>query len=406
MGAYTSIRAKRGDKCFLETLVSNICALRLYRFSRKLSAAGCQPRAQAFVRGLIESDKVLLWNVRTNTRSNVHAEVRADARIGICINAGIDWVWSACAGFSQNFVLFTRNGYVKCRFKEYGSALLQKCLQKNACVPRFAWVFLQDVIPRALRKRACLNDREWQGRKVINRGERRFHIVFFSRRPDFPFSAFWFSAFSKPSIFISARIYAKTPLNRSKTSCPSAISSNSRASSNDYPVISSGRQAFWVTVKHFGWLSRVVSVTKQFRVIVKHFERQSSILSVSKRFRVIAEDMQRCLCLARTICSRSVQKGPCRQFFILYLSRLCLCALKIRVRNAPRRFFLSFLQVLADGFLFCIWVTFACARLKSVSETRAVGFFLSFFAEKGSATEKSSTAGKFDRVGSNYKIIL
>ena len=47
-----------------------------------------------------------------------------------CINAGIDWVWSACAGFSQNFVLFTRNGYVKCRFKEYGSALLQKCLQK------------------------------------------------------------------------------------------------------------------------------------------------------------------------------------------------------------------------------------------------------------------------------------
>ena len=58
-----------------------------------------------------------------------------------CINAGIDWVRSACAGFPQNFILFTRNGYVKCRFKEYGSALLQKCLQKNACVPRFAWVF-------------------------------------------------------------------------------------------------------------------------------------------------------------------------------------------------------------------------------------------------------------------------
>ena len=47
-----------------------------------------------------------------------------------CINAGIDWVRSACAGFPQNFILFTRNGYVKCRFKEYGSALLQKCLQK------------------------------------------------------------------------------------------------------------------------------------------------------------------------------------------------------------------------------------------------------------------------------------
>lgn len=45
-----------------------------------------------------------------------------------CINAGIDWVWSACADFPQTFVLSTRNGYVKCRFKEYGAALLQKCL--------------------------------------------------------------------------------------------------------------------------------------------------------------------------------------------------------------------------------------------------------------------------------------
>ena len=107
-----------------------------------------------------------------------------------CINASIDWVWSACAGFSQNFVLFTRNGYVKCRFKEYGSALLQKCLQKNACVPRFAWVFLQDVIPRVLWKRARLNDREWQGRKVINRGKRRFHIVFSQEDPIFRFRLF------------------------------------------------------------------------------------------------------------------------------------------------------------------------------------------------------------------------
>ena len=161
MGAYTGIRAKRGDKCFLGTLVSNICALRLYRFSRNLSAAKRQPCVQAFVRGLIESGKVLLWNVRTNARANVRAEVRTDAhidaqagvrvevhadarigranvrievhvdaRIGICINAGIDWVRSACAGFPQTFVLFTRNGYVKCRFKQYGAALLQKCLQK------------------------------------------------------------------------------------------------------------------------------------------------------------------------------------------------------------------------------------------------------------------------------------
>lgn len=96
-----------------------------------------------------------------------------------------------------------------------------------------------------------------------------------------------------------------------------------------------------------------------------------------KQFRLIAEDMQRCLCLVRTICSRSCKwflqtffhfvfepplpvraqnprpkrastvfskffAGSCRRFFILYLSHLCLCTLKIRVRNARRRFFLSF----------------------------------------------------------------
>lgn len=115
--------------------------------------------------------------------------------------------------------------------------------------------FLQDVIPRALRKRARLNDREWQGRKAINRGKRRFHIVFFSRRPDFSLSTFCFSAFSKPSIFIFARIYVKTPLNRPKTSCPSALSSDCQPVLNDYRAISSDRQeilsdsqAFWMAV--------------------------------------------------------------------------------------------------------------------------------------------------------------
>lgn len=91
--------------------------------------------------------------------------------------------------------------------------------------------------------------------------------------------------------------------------------------------------------------------------------------AIANQFWVIAEDMQRCLCLVRTICSRSVQK------------------------------------VLADNFSFCIWAAFTCARLKSVPETRVDGFS-KFFAEKGSATEKSSTAGKFDRVGSHYKIKL
>lgn len=78
---------------------------------------------------------------------------------------------------------------------------------------------------------------------------------FFSRRPDFSLSTFWFSAFSKPSIFIFARIYVKTPLNRPKTSYPSALSSNCQPVLNDYRAISSDRQeilsdsqAFWMAV--------------------------------------------------------------------------------------------------------------------------------------------------------------
>ena len=81
---------------------------------------------------------------------------------------------------------------------------------------------------------------------------------FFSRRSDFPLSAFCFLAFSKPSIFISARIYAKTPLNRPKTSCPSALSSDYQPVLNDYRAISSDRQeilsdsqAFWRVVACF-----------------------------------------------------------------------------------------------------------------------------------------------------------
>lgn len=90
MGAYTGIRAKRGDKCFLETLVSNICVLRLYRFSRKLSAAECQPRVQAFVRGLIESGKVLLWNVRADVHAEVRTDAHIDAQVGVRVEVHAD----------------------------------------------------------------------------------------------------------------------------------------------------------------------------------------------------------------------------------------------------------------------------------------------------------------------------
>ena len=119
-----------------------------------------------------------------------------------------------------------------------------------------------------------------------------------------------------------------------------------------------------MTVKHFGGLSRVVSVTKRFRVIAGRFENDRQAVSSDRRgYARVSLSCPHYLFKKRA-------NGSCRRFFILYLSHLCLCTLKIRVRNAPRR------------------------------------FFLSFFAEKGSATEKSSTAGKFDRVGSNYKIIL
>ena len=96
---------------------------------------------------------------------------------------------------------------------------------------------------------------------------------------------------------------------------------------NNHQAVSSNRQAFWATVKRF-WAFPSV------------FEWSPGVLRMTvKQFRVIAEDMQRCLCLVRTICSRSVQ------------------------------------MVLADIFSFCIWAAFACARSKSASETRLDGFF-------------------------------
>lgn len=106
-----------------------------------------------------------------------------------CINAGIDWVRSACAGFPQNFILFTRNGYAKCRFKEYGAALLQKCLQKMP-VYRSSPEFFARCHPAGAPKTGALKRPGVAGQKGNKSRQATVSYSFFSRRPDFPLSAF------------------------------------------------------------------------------------------------------------------------------------------------------------------------------------------------------------------------
>ena len=105
--------------------------------------------------------------------------------------------------------------------------------------------------------------------------------------------------------------------------------------------------------RDFEWQSSILEGCRALWALPSVFVWLPSVLRMTvKQFRVIAEDMQRCLCLVRTICSRSVQKA------------------------------------LADNFSFCIWAAFACARLKSVPETRVDGFSKFFCRKRFGCREK------------------
>ena len=131
-----------------------------------------------------------------------------------------------------------------------------------------------------------------------------------------------------------------------------------------------------MTVKHFGWLSHVVSVTKRFRVIAERFENDRQAISSDRRgYAKVSLSCPHYLFKKRA-------NGSCRHFFILYLSRLCLCALKTRVRNAPRRFFLSFFAGSCRRF-FILYLSHLClCALKIRVRNARRRFFSKFFCRK------------------------
>ena len=92
--------------------------------------------------------------------------------------------------FSAKFRIIHAKRLCKVPVQRIWLGSLAKMPTKKCLCTAVRLSFLQDVIPRALRKRACLNDREWQGRKAINRGKRRFHIVFSQEDPIFRFRLF------------------------------------------------------------------------------------------------------------------------------------------------------------------------------------------------------------------------
>lgn len=59
--------------------------------------------------------------------------------------------------FSAKFRIIHAKRLCKVPVQRIWLGSLAKMPAKNACVPWFARVFLQDVIPQVLRKQACLN---------------------------------------------------------------------------------------------------------------------------------------------------------------------------------------------------------------------------------------------------------
>lgn len=92
--------------------------------------------------------------------------------------------------FSAKFRIIHAKRLCKVPVQRIWLGSLAKMPAKKCLCTAVRLSFLQDVIPRVLRKRACLNDREWQGEKGNKSRQATVSYSFFSRRPNFPLSTF------------------------------------------------------------------------------------------------------------------------------------------------------------------------------------------------------------------------
>ena len=117
---------------------------------------------------------------------------------------------------------------------------------------------------------------------------------------------------------------------------------------NNHQAVSSNRQAFWATVKHFERFQAFSSDRRGYAKVSlscpHYLFKKRAKGSLQTIFHFVFEPPLPVRAQnprpkrASTVFSKFFA-GSCRRFFILYLSHLCLCTLKIRVRNARRRFF-------------------------------------------------------------------